>query len=122
MHYRYHKNLVEQETRGCILQIANFQLVSIGSLRSGLLSNPIGGLQFCDCGLHPFHPWHKSLDWSAPKSNDPIFWVILDLQSRWDFLGPIQSSQLSLTLHHFYCTLLRQYRRIWFHVGKWNSH
>ena len=99
------------------MEIANFQLVSIGSLRSGLLGNPIGGLHFCDYGLHPFHPWHKCLDWLSPKSNHPSFWVNLVLkikrkktlvrdklfwiclaylQSIWDFLGQYQSSQWNL--------------------------
>ena len=147
MLYRCHKFLVVQKTRGKILQIANFQLLSNCSLRSGLLGNPIGRLHFWDCcnqicnvGLHQIHPWHKYLDWSAPKSNHPIFWVILDLkikrktlvrdklflicleylQSIQDFLGPIQWSQWSLKIH--YCTLLPQYHRIWFHDGKLHSH
>ena len=142
--YRYHKILVVQQTRAKILQFANFQLLSNGSLRSGLLGNPIGRLHFFHCGLHPIHPWHKCLDWSPPKSMFPIFWVILDLkikrkktlvrdklfwiclaylQSIQDFLGPIQSSQWSLTFHHHSnCTLQRLFQRIWFHVGMLYSH
>ena len=46
--YKYHKFLAEQRPRGLILPLANFQLVAIGSLRSGLLGNQIGGLHFCD--------------------------------------------------------------------------
>merc|ERR1712111_142354 len=115
--YRYHKILEQELTRGCISQIANFQLLSIGSLRSGLLGNPTGGLHFCHYRHYHLHPWHKCLDWSAPKSNHPIFWVILDLQSSWDFLGPNRSSLWSLV--HI---LLPQYQRIWFHVGHSNSH
>jgi len=107
-------------------------------LRSGLLGNPIGGLHFWNCGFHLLHPWHKCLDLFSPKSNIPIFWVILDLkikskktlvkdylfwislaylQSSWDFQGPNRSSLWSLV--HI---LLPQYQRIWFHVGHSNSH
>ena len=64
---RYHMILVLELTRGYVLQIENFQLLSNGSFGSGLLCNSIGGLHFCDYGLHQVHPWHKYLDWSPPK-------------------------------------------------------
>ena len=72
MLYRYRKILVVQKTRGLILQIPTFQLVPSGSLRSGLLGNPIGILHFLHFCIHPFHPWHKCLDWSSPKSKNSI--------------------------------------------------
>ena len=130
-----------QKTRGLILQIANFQLVSIGSLRFAHQGNPIGGLHFWNCCLHPFHPWHKFLDWSPPKSKKAILWEILDLkikikdtlvreklfricrgylQPRWNFLGRNQSSQWSLKISHF--SLLKLLQRSFFLNVKWNSH
>ena len=70
--YRYHKSLVAQKTRVLILQIAKIQLVSIGSLRSGLLSNPILGLHFLLCSLL-LHPMHKRLEVYPPKWKKIIF-------------------------------------------------
>merc|ERR1712137_1423882 len=112
---KYHKTPEETMTHDSLFQLPTSQaFLAIGSFESGFLGNPNGALQTCNhC-----HPRHKYLEWFPQEYDPPIFWVILDLQARWDFLLPGQSIQLSLSTP----ILLPLFQSSSFQVGEWNRH